>query len=68
MQRLEAKGAVLTGAGSGIGRASALMFAAQGARVVVTDLQEEAAISNSAPAPTPTSRVAMTNSNGLAWA
>lgn len=44
MQRLEAKVAVLTGAGSGIGRASALMFAAQGARVVVTDLQEEAAL------------------------
>ncbi|MBG6463838.1 SDR family oxidoreductase [Pseudomonas aeruginosa] len=44
MQRLEAKVAVLTGAGSGIGRASALMFAAQGARVVVPDLQEEAAL------------------------
>jgi NAD(P)-dependent dehydrogenase (short-subunit alcohol dehydrogenase family) len=39
MKRLENKICVITGAGSGIGRASALMFAAEGGTVVVTDLR-----------------------------
>ena len=39
--RLEGKVAVITGAASGIGRASALRFAAEGARVVVADLDDE---------------------------
>jgi len=37
-QRLEGKIAVITGAGSGIGRASALLFAEEGARVVCADV------------------------------
>jgi NAD(P)-dependent dehydrogenase (short-subunit alcohol dehydrogenase family) len=36
--RLEGKVAIITGAGSGIGRASALLFAKEGARVVCADV------------------------------
>jgi len=39
--RLKDKVAVVTGAGSGIGRASALRFAQEGARVVVVDWKPE---------------------------
>ncbi len=44
MGKLEGKVAVVTGAGSGMGRASALLFAAEGAKVVCADIsgQEEA--------------------------
>jgi NAD(P)-dependent dehydrogenase (short-subunit alcohol dehydrogenase family) len=38
MARLDGKVCVITGAGSGIGRASALLFASEGARVVVADV------------------------------
>lgn len=40
---LNAKGAVVTGAGAGIGRAIALSLAEEGARVLVSDLDEGAA-------------------------
>jgi len=39
--RLKDKGAIITGAGSGIGKASALIFAKEGASVVVADINEE---------------------------
>jgi meso-butanediol dehydrogenase/(S,S)-butanediol dehydrogenase/diacetyl reductase len=39
-RRLEGKAAVITGAGSGIGRASALRFAQEGARLVLADVQD----------------------------
>ena len=43
MQRLEGKRAVVTGAGSGIGRAIAMRLADEGARVVLADVDEGAA-------------------------
>jgi NAD(P)-dependent dehydrogenase (short-subunit alcohol dehydrogenase family) len=39
--KLENRTAMVTGAGSGIGRAVALAYAREGARVVVSDIQEE---------------------------
>jgi len=39
--RLSAKVAIITGAGSGIGRASALLFASEGAKLVLFDRTEE---------------------------
>jgi NAD(P)-dependent dehydrogenase (short-subunit alcohol dehydrogenase family) len=41
-RRLQGRAAIVTGAGSGIGRASALLFAQHGARVVVADIVEAA--------------------------
>ncbi|MFO1061982.1 MAG: glucose 1-dehydrogenase [Dongiaceae bacterium] len=40
MGRLEGKVAILTGAAAGIGRATATLFAREGARLVLTDLDE----------------------------
>ena len=53
MNRLANKVAVITGAGSGIGRASAKLFAAEGAKVVVAELDAglgEAAAGEAGPA------------------
>ena len=43
MKRFESRRVVVTGAASGIGRASALRLADEGARVVCCDLAEEGA-------------------------
>ena len=40
VNRLEGKVAIITGAGAGMGRADALLFAREGATVAVTDLKE----------------------------
>jgi NAD(P)-dependent dehydrogenase (short-subunit alcohol dehydrogenase family) len=43
MKKLEGKVAIVTGAGGGIGKGIALMFAEEGANVVVNDINEEIA-------------------------
>ena len=42
--RLEGKVALITGAGSGIGRATANRFAAEGASIVASDISEVATV------------------------
>src|SRR3954471_9285304 len=43
MKRLEGRITLITAAGSGMGRASAERFAAEGAHVIVADIDEQAA-------------------------
>jgi len=40
MGRLEGKSVVITGAGSGIGRAASLLFAREGAKLIIVDRSE----------------------------
>jgi len=47
--RLKDKIAIVTGASSGIGRAVAIMFSKEGARVVLADLQEESRLDTEKP-------------------
>jgi NAD(P)-dependent dehydrogenase (short-subunit alcohol dehydrogenase family) len=41
MKLLESKVAIITGAGSGIGKAMSLLYAAEGAKIVVSDIDEK---------------------------
>jgi NAD(P)-dependent dehydrogenase (short-subunit alcohol dehydrogenase family) len=41
-QRLEGKVAIVTGGGNGIGRATCVRFAEEGADIIVADIQEDA--------------------------
>lgn len=40
MKRLEGKAGIITGAGQGMGRTAALMFAREGAKIVVAEINE----------------------------
>lgn len=41
MNRVEGKVAIVTGAASGIGRATAVLLAREGARVIITDINAQ---------------------------
>ena len=41
MKLLENKVAIITGAGSGIGKAISLLYAVEGAKIVVSDIDEK---------------------------
>ena len=46
--RLEGKSALITGAGSGIGKAMAVLFGREGAKVMASDINEDSAIATAA--------------------
>ncbi|HSS61675.1 MAG TPA: glucose 1-dehydrogenase [Candidatus Limnocylindrales bacterium] len=60
MGRLDGKVCVISGAGSGIGRASALLFASEGARVVVGEIDMDAAAST-------VGQIASSGAHAWAW-
>jgi NAD(P)-dependent dehydrogenase (short-subunit alcohol dehydrogenase family) len=64
MKRLEGKTALVTGAASGIGRATSILFAAEGANVVVLD-RAEAVEETAAQIRKHGGRVTLMNSNSL---
>jgi len=64
--RLEGKVAVLTAAGQGIGRATAIAFAREGARVVATDINEDALATLREEAGVETRRLDVTSDEAVA--
>ena len=62
MGLLDNKVAVITGGISGLGRASALRYAAEGARVVVADINAERCLLYTSPSPRDRTRSRMPSS------
>jgi NAD(P)-dependent dehydrogenase (short-subunit alcohol dehydrogenase family) len=65
--RLTGKRAVVTGAASGIGRASALLFAKEGARVLAVDRAPEVAATAAAIAAAGGTALALAADTGEEW-
>ena len=64
--RLEGKNALITAAGQGIGRASALAYAREGAKVLATDINSESLKTLAAESPgIETQRLDVTDRNAI---